>query len=63
MNRKTQPVIGWVIDLILPEGNIAHGKVKEVTTVCFFKTADGDIGFGIKLLGDPAGDGIQFHTI
>ena len=63
MNRKTQAIIGWVIDLILPEGNIAYGEVKEVTTVCFFKTADGDIGFGIKLLGDPAGDGIQFHTV
>ena len=63
MNGKTQPVIGWVIDLILPEGNVAHGKVKEVTAVCFLKTADGDIGFGIQLLGDPASDGIQFHAV
>ena len=63
MNRKTQPVIGWVIDLILSEGNIAHGKVKEVSAVCFLKTADGDISFGVQLLGDPAGDGIQFYTV
>ena len=63
MNRKTQPVIGWIIDLILPEGNIAHGKVKEVSAVCFLKTADGDISFGVQLLGDPAGDGIQFYTV
>ena len=60
---EAQLVVGRVIDLVLPEGNIAHSKVKEIPAICGFKTGNGDIRLGIKLLGNPAGDGIQLHTV
>ena len=63
MNVETQLVVGRVIDLVLTKGYVANGQVKEISTVCCFKTCDGNIGLGVKLLGDPSGDGIQFHAV
>ena len=63
MDIEVQFVIGRVIDLVLTKGNIADGKVIEVTAVCGFKPCHGDVCLGIKLLGDPSADGIQLHTI
>ena len=63
MDVEAQLVIGRVIYFVLAKRHIAYRKVKEVSAVCGFKSSDGDIGFGIKLLGDPSGDGIQFHAI
>ena len=63
VNGKAQPVIGWVVDLILPKGNITDSQIEEVTAIRLFKTGNGDVCLGVKLLGNPAGDGIQFHTV
>ena len=63
MNGKAQPVVGWVVDLILPEGNITDSQIEEVTAIRLFKTGNGDVCLGVKLLGNPSGDGIQFHTV
>ena len=63
MDIEAQLVISWVIDLVLPKGDIAHGEVEEVSAICGFKACHGDIRFGVKLFGNPAGDGIQFHTV
>ena len=63
MNGKAQPVIGWVVDLILSKGNITDSQIEEVTAIRLFKTGNGDVCLWVKLLGNPAGDGIQFHTV
>ena len=60
---EAQLVIDRIIYFVLAERHIAYRKVKEISAVCGFKTCDGDIGFWIKLLGDPSGDGIQFHAV
>ena len=44
---EAQLVIGRVIDLVLTEGNISHGKVEEIPAVCGFKARNGDIRLGI----------------
>ena len=63
MDEPVMLVVAPVNDLDISKRHIAYRKVKEVSAVCGFKSSDGDIGFGIKLLGDPSGDGIQFHAI
>ena len=60
---EAQLVVGWVINLVLPKGDIAHSKVKEIPAVCGFKACNGDIRLGIELFCNPSGDGIQFHTV
>ena len=60
---EVQLVVGAVVDLVLPEGHIAHGQVEEVSPVCGFKPGYGDVRLGIKLPGDPAGNAVQLHTI
>ena len=63
MDVETQLVVGRVIDLVLPKGDIAHGEVEEIPAIRGFKACHGDIRLGIELLGNPAGDGIQLHTV
>ena len=60
---EAQLVVGRVIDLVVTEGNISHGEVEEIPAIRGFKACHGDIGFGIELFGNPAGDGIQLHAI
>ena len=55
MNQEVFSVIAPVCQLIAAEGDIADGEVEEtVREVAFFKALDGDIGLGVKLLGDTA---------
>ena len=60
---EAQLVVGGVIDLVLPKGDIAHSKVKEIPAVCGFKACNGDIRLGIELFCNPSGDGIQLHAV
>ena len=55
---EAQLVIGRVIYFVLAERYITYRKVKEISTVCCFKTCNGNIGLGVKLLGYSSGDGI-----
>ena len=36
-------VIGWVMDLVLPEGDIAHGDIEEIYSIGGLKDSDGDV--------------------
>ena len=56
-------VIGPVVDGIIPKRHIAHGKVVEVPAVGGFKSGHGDVGPGVKLLGDAPGDAVQLHAV
>ena len=60
---KTQLIVGRIVDLVLPKGHVANGKVKKVLSLGGFKAADGDIGLGVQLPGDPPADGIQLHAV
>ena len=60
---EAQLVIGRIIYFVLAERHITYRKVEKVSAVCGFKTCNSYIGLGIKLLGDPSGDGIQFYTV
>ena len=63
MNVEAQLVVGFVVHLILAERDVADGKVIEVPPVSGLEARYGDVGFGIKLFGNPAADGIQFHAV
>ena len=63
MNREAQLVIGLICHLIVAKRHIAHRQVEEVTAICGFKTSHRNISFGIELLGNASGDGIQLHTV
>ena len=63
MDGKTELVVSSVVYLILSERHIADGEVIEIAPVRCFKASDSDIGVRVQLLGNPAGDGIQLHTI
>ena len=60
---EAQLVVGGIVDLVLPKGYVANGKVKKVLPLGGFKAADGDIGLWVQLSGDPPADGIQLHTV
>ena len=63
VDGKSQLVVCLVIDPILTKRHIAHGKVVEIPAVGSFKTRHGNIGLRVQLLGNAAGDAVQFHTI
>ena len=60
MNQEIFFVIAPVNQLIAAERDIADGKVEEtVREIAFFKALDGDIGLGIKLLGNASCDAVN----
>ncbi len=63
MDGKTELVVSSVVYLILSEWYVSDGEVIEIAPVGRFKSGNGDICLRIKLLGNPAGDGVQFHAI
>ena len=63
MDIEVQLVVGFVIDLVLTEGNIAHRHIVKIPPVGGFKSRHCDIRFGIKLFGNTSADGVQFRTV
>ena len=63
MNGKTEPVVSPVIDLILPKRHVADGNIIKIPSVGGFKSSHGNVCPGVKLLCDPPGDAVQFHTV
>ena len=64
VDLKMQFVIPSVADLILPERNIANGKVKEtVGQVGFFVPCDLDSRFLVQLPGDTPRHAVQLNTV
>ena len=63
MDGKTELVVSPVVDLILPEGDVAHGEIIKVPPVGGFKTRHGDVGLRVELLCDPARDTVQLHAV
>ena len=63
VNVETELIIGPVDHFIIPKGHVAHRHVEEIPAIRGFKARHRNIGLGIKLLGDPAGDTVQFHAV
>ena len=64
VDREAQLVVSGVADLVIAEGYIADGGVKEVLGVRAVLIAPHhDVGLGVELLGDAAGDGVQLHAV
>ena len=64
MNEKVFLVVAWVGKLIVAKGHVAHCQIEAVVgKVHTLKSVHRDVGFGVKLLGDPARDGVQLHTV
>ena len=64
MNRKAQPVIRLVIDLIAAKRHITHSHIKEVFGITDTLVAlDSDAGTLIELLGDAPRQAVQLHTV
>ena len=63
MDRESQLLVGFVVDLVLAEGHIADGEIVEIPPVGGLKPRYRDVGLGVKLLGDAAADGIQLHAV
>ena len=55
------PGVGY---LVVAKGHVAHRQIKPVIgKVDTLEPVHCDMRLGIKLLGDPARDGIQFHAV
>ena len=63
VNREVQLVIWLVRYLIISEGNVANGQIVEIPAVCGFKARYGDVGLGIQLSGDSAGETVQLYAV
>ena len=63
VDGESQLIIRLIGYLVVTERYIAHSQIVEVSAVCRFKTGDFDFCVGIELLRNPAGDGIQLHTV
>lgn len=64
MDREAQPVILWVIHLVLPERDIPDGKVKEVLReACILISGDMNPRIGVKQLRDAPADAVQLHSV
>ena len=64
MDGEAQPVILWVIHLILPERDIPDGKVKEIPwEACILISGDMNPGIGVKQLRNAPADAIQLHAV
>ena len=63
LNREVQLVIWLVRYLIISEGNVANGQIVEIPAVCGFKARYGDVGLGIQLSGDSAGETVQLYAV
>ena len=63
VNVETKMIVGFVVDLIIPEGHVAHGQVEEIAPVGGFKPRHGDVRFRVELPGDAAGEAVQFHAV
>ena len=60
---EAQAVVGGVIDLVLTEWDVAHSQIVEVPTVGSLETGHGDVGLGIKLLGNAPGEAVQLRAV
>ena len=57
-------VIAPVHQLVAAEGDVSDSEIKKtVRELAFLKALDGDIGVGVKLLGNAPGDAVQFHAV
>ena len=63
VDRKSQLVVCLIVDLVLTERHIAHGKIIEITAVSGFKASHLDVGFRVELFRNAACDAVQFHTV
>ena len=63
VNVETKMIVGFVVDLVIPEGYVAHGQVEEVAPVGGFKPRHGDARFRIELPGDAACEAVQLHAV
>ncbi|MPM03599.1 hypothetical protein SDC9_49866 [bioreactor metagenome] len=63
VNGKAELVVSPVIDLILPEGDVAHGDIVKVPPVGGFKACYGNVGIRVKLFCDFSGDAVQLHAV
>ena len=64
MDRKAQPVVCRVINLVLSERHVADSKVEEIVwIVCFFVSADLNLRLWIQQSCNAATDTVQLYTI
>ena len=56
-------IVGFVVDLVVAEGHIAHGEVVKIPLAGALKTCHCDIGFRVDLLSDTARDAVQFYAV
>ena len=51
------------MDLVLAKRHVADGKVEEAGAVRRLKARDGNVGFGVELLGYAPGDAVQLYSV
>ena len=60
---EAQLVIGRVVDVVLPEGDIAHSQIVKVPLIGCFKAVHGDVRFLVELSGNAPGEAVQLHAV
>ena len=63
MDVDVEFVVGGIMDLVIPEGDIRNDEIEEVVRKLRGLVAHHpNIGILVELFGDAAGDGIEFHS-
>ena len=63
VNVEAQLVVCLVRNLIVAEGNVAHGQVEKVPVVGGFKARHGNMGLGVQVSCDAPGNAVQLHAV
>ena len=63
VDRKSQLVIRFIVDLVVAEGHIAHGKIIKVAPIGGLKTGYGNVSLRVQFFRNTPGDAVQFYTI
>ena len=63
VDRKSQPVVRLVVDLVLTKGHVAHGKIIKVPPVGGLKTGYGNVSLRVQFFRNAPGDAVQLHAV
>src|SRR5699024_7142588 len=63
VDRKSQLVVVFVVDLVVPERNISYSQIIKVLLLGGLKARHRDVCLRVQLSGNAATDGIQLYAI
>ena len=63
VDTKSQLVVRLIVDLVLTERYVSHGKIIKVTPVGGLKASHRNVCLRVQLFGDAPGDAVQLYAV